>query len=205
MRRFVRWVVLGFVCLAVAGCVVPVSSRTQTCVICRKYRVDTTYAGIPWPRQYETECSRWYAAHVERQHDHIWEPGTCTYYGSFFGVGGFGCSPGHYPIHLLPSDTQMQVYQHFKNPLEAKTLFANLTDAKTHNDRLDEEDDDKGHLIVEAIAAWEGAGFPGTWDEWWGRWYGKHVAEHKEYMEWLHAESKMSFGDWQKQRKAGAK
>jgi hypothetical protein len=95
----------------------------------------------------------------------------------------------------------LRVYQHFKDPLEAKTLFANLTDEKTHNDRLDEEDDDRGHLTVDALEAWDAAGFPGTWDEWWARFYARHVEEHKEFWAWLHSDSHMHFQDWQKQRK----
>jgi hypothetical protein len=46
------------------------------------------------------------------------------------------------------------------------------------------------------------AGFPGTWREWWDGWWAKHVAEHKEWLEWLHDDSGLNFWDWQKQRKA---
>jgi|SRR6516165_9190931 hypothetical protein len=75
--------------------------------------------------------------------------------------------------------------------------------SKTHNDRL-EEDDSKGHLIVRSIGEWEAAGFPGTWDEWWNRWWDKHVAEHKEWLVWLHSDSHMSFWDWKERQKTGA-
>jgi hypothetical protein len=101
---------------------------------------------------------------------------------------------------LLDPATQMRVYQHFKDPLEAKKLFASLTDAQTHDDRLDEHDDDRGHLTVKALAAWEAEGFPGPWDDWWRHFYAKHVEEHKEWLAWLHADSNMNFQDWQKQR-----
>ncbi len=77
-----------------------------------------------------------------------------------------GCNPGHYPIWLLSQETQLAVYQHFKKPTEARDLFLSLADAKTYNDRLDEHDQDKGHLIVDALEEWEAAGFPGTWKEW---------------------------------------
>jgi hypothetical protein len=89
------------------------------------------------------------------------------------------------------------VYQHFEDPLEAKRLFAGLTDARTYNDRLDEHDDSKGHLIVRAIEAWEAAGFPGSWEDWWARSYAEHVEEHTEWLTWLHADSGLSFWDWQ--------
>lgn len=206
MRKYVRWVVLGVVCVSVAGCVVPVTYEKFTCVICRRFRLTTRYAGVPVTRDRDNECSRWYAAHVEPKHAHVWERSTCVNVSNLWGMDrGVGCRPGHYPIHLLPPDTQMRVYRHFKNPLEAKALFAKLTDAKTYNDRLEEDFRSKGHLTVEAIKAWEAAGFPDTWGEWWGRWYGKHVEEHKEWLEWLHADSGLNFGDWQNKHKAREK
>jgi hypothetical protein len=108
---------------------------------------------------------------------------------------GFGCAPGHYPIWLLDPSTQMHVYQHMQDRQKAKELFGNLTDAKTHDDRLD-EDESKGHLIVTSLSEWEVAGFPGNWDDWWNRWWDKHVAEHKEWLVWLHADSGLNFWDW---------
>ena len=64
------------------------------------------------------------------------------------------CAHGQHGPARGPS-TQMRVYQHFEDPLEAKKLFANLTDAKTHEDRLDEHDEDRGHLMVDAMREWE--------------------------------------------------
>jgi hypothetical protein len=200
----IRWAVLGVPIVFVAGCFVPVTYERSTCVVCRRFRLTTTYAGLPVTKERDTACSRWYAAHVEPRHAHVWERSTCVYDSDLWGTPwGVGCRPGHYPIHLLPPDTQLAVYQHFKEPLKAKALFADLTDAKTHDDRIDEHDEDKGHLIVRAIGEWETAGFPGTWDEWWGRWYGRHVAEHNEWLEWFHADSGLNFWDWQKAKRAG--
>lgn len=51
---------------------------------------------------------------------------------------GVACIPDRYPIWLLPPATQMEAYRHFADPMEAKALFAGLTDAETHDDRLDE-------------------------------------------------------------------
>jgi hypothetical protein len=150
----------------------------------------------------ENECSKWYRDHIEPDHSHIWEPGTCARLLNGLGQPmGFGCRPGHYPIHLLDPWTQMRVYQHFKDPAKAKALFAGLTDEKTHEDRLDEHDDSKGRLIVRAIEEWEGAGFPGTWEVWWDRWWTRHVAEHKEYLTWLKSDSGLNFWEWKERRK----
>ena len=114
---------------------------------------------------------------------------------------GVGCRPGHYPIRLLSPSTQMKVYQHIEDRQKAKQLFSNLTDAKTDEDRLDEHDESKGHLIVESLKDWEAAGFPGTWDDWWNLWWDKHVAEHKEWLVWLHDDSGLNFWDWKKSHK----
>lgn len=196
---------LGLVLVFVSGCFVTVTHEGSTCVLCRSYRRVTTYGLVPVTRRYETECSRWYAAHVEPRHAHIWERGTCVYESDFWGFArGVGCCPGRFPIWLLPPGTQMAAYQHFQDPLEARALFAGLTDARSRDDRLDEHDEDKGHLTVQAIEAWASAGFPGTWSVWWDGWWAKHVAEHKEWLEWLEADSGLNFWDWQKKRKESA-
>jgi hypothetical protein len=201
LRRLGGIVTFGVLALVIASCV-QVSRLSHSCVVCRLHRVDATCLGLTHSTYSETDCSRWYAAHVEPQHVHVWERGTCQYTSNLLGMpASVGCSPGRFPIMLLSPTTQMKVYQHFQAPLEAKRLFANLTDAKTHGDRLDEEDEDRGHLTVDAIEAWESAGFPGEWGEWWDRFYAKHVEEHKEWLTWLHADSGMNFWDWQKQRK----
>jgi hypothetical protein len=51
---------------------------------------------------------------------------------------------------------------------------------------------------------WQVAGFPGTWDEWWKRWWDNHLAEHKEWLAWLNANSKIGFRDWQERQKAAS-
>ena len=200
------WRLGAIIVLAVLGLTfassVQVSQLRQSCVICRLYRIDTTCFGLTHSAYSETDCSRWYASHIEPRHVHVWERGTCFYTTNLLGTPtSVGCSPGHFPIMLLAPTTQMKVYQHFQDPVSAKRLFASLTDAKTHNDRLDEHDEDRGHLTVEAIEAWEAAGFPGKWDDWWDRFYAKHVEEHQEWLSWFHADSNMNFWDWQKQRK----
>jgi hypothetical protein len=176
---------------------------SQTCLICRLTRVDTTSAQQTTTKYEENECSRWYSANVEPNHKHVWEYSTCTFGSSDDGTFAFvACNPGHFAIWLLDPETQLAVYQHFKKPIDARDLFLSLADAKTFNDRLDEHDQNKGTLIVDALEEWEAASFPGTWKEWWEPWYAKHVEEHKEYLTWLHSDSGLNFSDWQRQRKA---
>src|SRR3954471_3543829 len=172
MKRIGIIFVFGTLALIPAW-VIPVTKLSHTCVLCRLNRVDSSCLGLTLPSYYENECSRWYEAHVERSHGHIWEQGTCCYETNLLGMPrSVGCSPGHYPIRLLDPATQKRVYEHFKDPLDAKALFAGLTDAKTHHDQIDEFDFwDRGHLTVRAIEDWEASGFPGTWDAWWGRYY----------------------------------
>jgi hypothetical protein len=113
-----------------------------------------------------------------------------------------GCSPGRFPIHGLPPDTQLAVYQHFKDPLEARKLHESFTDARSGNDLLDEYDyPDRGHLMVDELREWEAAGFPGTWVDWWSRAYAMHVAEHKERLAWIKADTDLGFAEW-RERKA---
>src|SRR5262249_42856571 len=156
----------------------PGASLSYTCMLCRLGRVDTTWFGLSRSSLFEIGCSRWYPANVEPGHTHIWERGTCETLLNWLAqpVGG-ACRRGHYPIHRLDPSTQKRVYEHFQDRQKAKELFGGLTDEKTHNDRLDEDDESKGHLIVRSISEWEIAGFPGTWDDWWKRSRENHVAE----------------------------
>ena len=195
-------VVSGFLVLAL-GSIEAGSSLSYTCVLCRLGRVDTTLFGFKRSTYHENKCSLWYPQNVEPSHTDIWERGTCmTLLNGFAQPMGVGCRPGHYPIRLLSPSTQLQVYQHFKDRQKPKELFANLTDEKTYNDRLEEDFRSKGHLIVGSMQEWESAGFPGTWDDWWNLWWDKHVAEHNEWLVWLHGDSGLSFWDWKKSQKA---
>ena len=112
--------------------------KSQTCLICRLMRVDTTSAQQTTTKYEENECSRWYAANVEPHHNHVWEDSTCVFIKRRRRHSAFvACNPGHFPIWLLSPETQLAVYQHFKNPIDARDLFLSLKDAKTYNDRLD--------------------------------------------------------------------
>jgi len=195
-------VVGGFLVLAL-GSIEAGSSLSYTCVLCRLGRVETNLFGLKHSTYHENECSQWYPQNIEPSHTHIWERGTCmTLLNALSQPMGVGCQPGHYPIRLLSPSTQMNVYRHLKDRQKAKELFSNLTDAKTHDDRLDEDDQSRGHLIVRSIEEWEAAGFPGTWDDWWTRWWEKHVAEHKEWLVWLHDDSGLNFWEWKERQKA---
>jgi hypothetical protein len=167
-------------------------------------RIDANCLGFTRSTFFQNECSRWYPAHVEPSHAHVWERSTCEYTSNLLGMPvSVGCRPGGYPIWLLDPSTQLRVYQHFRDPLEAKKLFEGITDERSRDDRLDEEDEDRGHLTVRALKEWDVAGFPGTWAKWWERFLAKHVEEHKEWLTWLHSGSDLNFVDWQKQRKPG--
>ena len=145
----------GFLVLAL-GSIEAGSSLSYTCVLCRLGRVDTTLFGFKRSTYHENECIRWYPQNVEPSHTHIWERGTCrTLLNVLAQPMGVGCQPGRYPILLLSPSTQMNVYQHIKDRQKAKELFGNLTDAKTHDDRLDKHDESKGHLLVRSIKEWK--------------------------------------------------
>jgi hypothetical protein len=148
--NFVAWLgssVLGF----------PVYyRRPYTCAVCRADRVDVHCLGLKWSRQEETQCSRWYQAHVERSHAHAWSQcGWCQRFGIPGLGGGYGCFGGA-PITNLPRTLQVEIYQKFHDPLEAKRLFVRLgqTDAETYR-------------MWVALTDWVAKHYPGTWHEWW--------------------------------------
>jgi hypothetical protein len=201
MQRLIGFVALGFLALIVGSCV-HISRLGHTCIACRLTRVDYTCFGFTRPAYYENECSQWYPSHVEAVHAHVWERGTCRYTCNLLGMPvSFGCWVVQTPFQTLDPSTQMQVYQHFKDPLEAKKLFESLSYEKTRDVRLDAQDEDRRHFTMRAIYQWEAKGFPGTWGEWWDRFPKKDVDENPERLAWPNAGGTMSFEDWQKQKK----
>lgn len=202
-RKLSRIIALGVLALMIASSI-RISRLSYTCVVCRLTRVDLSCLGLTHSGYYPNECSQWYSNHVESLHAHVWERGTCQYSSNLIGMSAsVGCHSGHYPIWLLDPSTQMRAYQHFKDPLRARALFESLTDEKTHDDRLDEYDENRGHLMVSAIDEWQALGFPGTWDEWWAGFHARHVEEREKWLSTLQAGTRMDILDWQKLRKKG--
>lgn len=77
MRHAWKFAIVAGVALVVAN-FITVSHSSYTCVLCRSYRFDWKCLGVVIPSYAETDCSRWYAAHVEPSHAHLWERGTCV-------------------------------------------------------------------------------------------------------------------------------
>lgn len=97
--------------------------RANECALCRLQKVDSRFL---WFRRSEThpnKCSRWYQAHVEPTHTHLWAPcAHCERIGIPGIYGGYACSVGS-RITGLSQTVQIDIYRHFKNPLEAKRFF----------------------------------------------------------------------------------
>jgi hypothetical protein len=153
---------LVFIWLAMLGSSllgIPVYSRRPfTCAVCRADRVDVHCLGLTWSNQEETDCSRWYRANVEHSHSHIWSKcGYCQRFGIPGLGGGYSCFTGA-PIAMLSRTLQVEIYQRFEDPLEAKRLFVRLGrgDQETYRMRV-------------ALTGWIGEHYPGTWHDWWER------------------------------------
>jgi hypothetical protein len=158
MRSVVCWAVFVAVSLLLATGLVPMTRRGSTCVLCRADRLEWACLGVRWSCDARTACSRWYAAHVEPTHTHVWVRSPCYYEVNLWGAEiGSGCYPRPHPIWRLPPETQLAVYQHLANPAEARGLFTGAGD----------------HRVVRAVVAWAAAKFPGTW----ARWYETHGGE----------------------------
>jgi hypothetical protein len=128
--------------------------RRFTCAACRLDRVDRGFLGFRWSAFEESECSRWYAAHVESRHTHIWAScGHCQRFGIPGIYGGFACSIGE-PIAGLSKSFQIRVYQRFRDPMKAKSLFLQLG----HD-----------HQMMGALIEWMETDGKESWDEWWQR------------------------------------
>jgi hypothetical protein len=188
-------VILAPLLLAIG--LVPTSRRRHTCVVCRLERVDYQYGPVPISRYIETECALWYRSYVERSHKHVWEPHACKYLSNIFGIApGWSCNPGAHPICRLRASLQLEVYQHFRDPLEAKLLFLSIVDPEVVNHRLGADDDSLDQLLVDAIFEWAIQKCPGNWPEWWDAYYRKHLVEQRQRAAWLGSKSGLDFADW---------
>ena len=133
-------------------------SERSTCAACRLDRTDYCLVGFRWHRFEPSECSRWYADHVERSHPHLWSRYThCRSIGIPGLSGGYACRYGD-PVADLGKSFQLWVYQRFQNPLEAKALFAQL--GRHSPDSL---------RTIQGLNAWADAGEGEPWAEWWAR------------------------------------
>ena len=190
-------VAVGVVAL-IGAALVPVSRSSSTCVVCRLTRLDANALGLTRATDYGNECSRWYAAHVEPSHEHVWEPGGCVSKGSLLGRSrsvsrGFDDAT----VWALDPSTQEEFYRHFARPLEAKAIFISLLDGKA----CIEGDENRGRLTVRAIKEWQAAGFPGTWAGWWSRFEANQADESKERSEWEGSKSPLSFEEWRERER----
>lgn len=134
----------------------------HTCAICRLERTDVTSPLGQTTRTFrETSCSRWYAAHVEATHEHLWAANPTSQnvdaLGVVRGAGDNEDRPGRVIWRLTP-DEQVEIYKHFPQPLEAKRLFVSLTTPTVMRERNDFQ-------ILETLHAWSNTGFAGRWED----------------------------------------
>lgn len=197
------WSVAGFLALLAASNLPVRSELGHSCVICRLNRVDSTLFHFTRSAYQPTECSRWYAEHVEPSHAHAWGRWPCGRVENLLGGRmGFRCGFGH-PIHTLPSHSQMRVYQHFEDPLEAKRLFEGLA-ARPRDGRADERGVGHARNVVEALMVWETRGFPGNWDEWWAGFLAKPPEQRSDYAYWLISDPGIDFDEWRRREETRA-
>lgn len=133
-----------------------------TCAACRLDRVDQSSLGFHWSEYEESDCSRWYAANVERSHQHIWAGrGYCRRFGIPWIYGGFACNVGD-PIAGLSKSLQLRVYQRFRDQLKAKQLFVRLGNWDSGCSQL-----------MNGLCEWASSDDAEPWDEWWAKHQGQ--------------------------------
>lgn len=136
------------------------SRHRHTCVVCRLERMDYNWRFESTTTSYqETSCSKWYSAHVEPMHDHVWSPSsTCVmlnFYHQTLGVSDSEGRPGRAIWRLTP-EQQMMVYQNSKDPLETRNVFLSLVDSAIMQDRHDIS-------IASSLRDWIDSGFSMPW------------------------------------------
>ncbi len=159
-----EWAVVAVVLVVVTAMLAGTPAwhrHRHTCVICRMERTDlTSPLGQTTSTFRETSCSKWYPAHVEATHDHLWAANptmqSVNAYGEVGGAGDNEQRPGRAIWRLTPEE-QVEIYEHFSQPLQAKRLFISLLSLKVMHGRGD-------MAILGELRAWRDAGFDGDWD-----------------------------------------
>jgi hypothetical protein len=141
------------------------------CFMCRMGRNAKTYFGEIRSVYHATEFSDWYSAHIEPQHEHLWQPYANIANYNLFGwcIGGGTGAPAKIPISLLSPSQHQRFLQHVTNIEALKALVAGIITKPTNDD--DPWEDAKGYALLQAILDWERAGYLGTWDDWWARYW----------------------------------
>lgn len=136
-----------------------------TCVICRLSRTEVKWKNDPTEITFhDNSCSKWYPAHVEPSHEHLWSKGatvaTLNFYGQVIGVGDNFDHPGRAIKQLTPEE-QIEIYKHFSDPLVAKHVFISLMDP----DVMKHYDNRGDYLITNSLKAWVDSGCSGPWKD----------------------------------------
>lgn len=169
---------------AVVVVLAPGGSRaSMTCALCRTTRVEEKFGLVTWENDTPNDCSRWYEAHVEPRHSHIWQKGSCRYFWTLFG-SGVACGRSA-PIRHIPPEIQLKFYQGFRDPRDAKQVFLTLSERTFYEQTIDEHDyPGKGYVMADAIESWVAHDSPGTWADWWAKAWKDHVDEHDRLAKW---------------------
>jgi hypothetical protein len=132
---------------------------SETCILCRMYRVRYEVPCSGFSRYCETVCSRYYSREVEPVHEHVWVgyPGWTGY--NVFGMGIMVASRNiMVPILHIAPDSQMAVYQHLPDKQAAKGIF--LTFSGEHKSTWGES-----RRVADALRQWADADFAGKWED----------------------------------------
>jgi hypothetical protein len=171
-----RWMVLTLaVAISLSGWRVwwtPVGSGHQyICSMCQMGRGVRTFFARTRSVCHATEFSDWYSAHIEPQHEHLWEPRANIAIFNLFGqcIGGGTGASRKIPIYVLTPSQHQRFLEHVANIEALKTLFAGVITKQPYDGEPME--DGKGFVVVQAILDWEKAGYPGAWDDWWAQYW----------------------------------
>jgi hypothetical protein len=173
-----RWMVLTLaVAISLCGWRVwwtPVGSKKgYFCSVCRMGRGVSTFFGKTRSVCHATEFSDWYSAHIEPQHEHLWDPEANIVIYNLFGqviYGGTGASR-KIPISILTPSQHQRFLEHVANIKALKSLLASIINIKNQITENEAGEDGKGIVLVLAIVDLEKACYPGTWDDWWARYW----------------------------------
>ncbi len=162
-RKRRRWILLVFAFLILLF--VPLVQETSfKCAICAQQRKEQRVVGILASRsERDTECSNWYRANVEPQHNHVWVRGPMAYGSTLYGLPIYMSqlsSRVNGPIFWLGSDrSKLVMYKKSPDPVLTRDLFLRLARYRPHGT----EEYKQQTQLFQRIQDWMESGCEGPW------------------------------------------
>ena len=166
--RFTKpeWAVICVIVAILAGIILPsipeYSRRYNTCALCRLGRWDYWRQESRWSDHEDTECTKWFREHIERDHEHVWVSNSVITQRNIFGsVISIVDSDPRAIFRISPSQ-QIQIFEHIPDAEEAARVFQLVGRDKGFGEHLQRR---HAQVTAHILRDWAESEFAENWDD----------------------------------------